>query len=122
VRNLAKNKRYIIKYPGIDDLRVDAYISCDGFVIEAISIHDDGKGFDHLSIPADCIIIDRNPPMLLEDFLAEERECETRVKNIRKTRKQIQDMADKQMEDLPNKMAQAIEDVVIQEEEPEGYR
>ena len=58
----------------------------------------------------------------LDEFLAEERECEDRVKNIRKTRKQIQDMADKQMEDLPTKMAQAIEDVVTQEEEPEGYR
>ena len=116
-----KSKRYIIKYPGCADLRVDAYINC-GSIIEAVSIHDDGEGFDHVSLPADCIIIDQCPPIVLSEFLMEEQECENRVKNIRKTRKQIQDMADKQMEDLPTKMAQAIEDVVIQEEEPEGYR
>jgi hypothetical protein len=121
VRTLAKNKRYIIKYPGIDALRVDAYIDC-GSIIEAVSIHDDEVGFDHISIPADCIIIDQKPPMSLSEFLAEEAECELRVKNIRKTRKQIQSMADKHIEDLPDRMAHAIEDVVIQEEEPEGYR
>jgi hypothetical protein len=122
VRKVAKkSKRYIIKYPGCTDLRVDAYIDC-GSVIEAVSIHEDDEGFDHISLPANCIIIDQRPPMSLSDFLAEEAECERRVKNIRKTRKQIQDMADKQMEDLPDKMAQAIEDVVVQEEEPEGYR
>jgi hypothetical protein len=114
-----KTKRYVIKYPGIGDLRVDAYIAC-GSIIEAVSIHDDGIGFDHISIPADCIIIDQNPSILLSEFLAEEAECELRVKNVRKTRKQIQEIADKEIAELPTKMME--EDVVIQEEEPEGYR
>jgi hypothetical protein len=111
------DKRYILKYPGVGDMRVDAYIAC-GSIIEAVSIHDDGIGFDHISMPADCIIIDQTPPMSLADFLLEEVECEERVKNVRKTRKQIQEMADKEIEELPKKMMAETPP----EYEPEGYR
>lgn len=99
-------------------MRADAYIDC-GSIIEAVSIHDDGIGFDHISIPAGCVIIDQIPPMSLAEFLVEEAECELRVKNIRNTRKQIMNMADKKIADLPKILE---EDISQEEPEPEGYR
>jgi hypothetical protein len=119
---MPKNKRYILKYPGIGDLRVDAYIDC-GPIIEAVSIHDDGEKFDHISLPSNCIIIDQEPPFELADFLAEEATNEARIRNVRRTRKAIQAQADKQLEELPEIMAKQIVDAINEDKkEPEGYR
>ncbi len=118
-------KRYSIQVAGMLDLRVDAYLDFGTGVIEAVRIGKDGKTFDHISIPSmSAIIIDHRPPMSLDDFLEEERKNEERIENTRKARRKIQDMADADLESLPEKIKQFQEEQEKpqQVEELEGYR
>lgn len=118
-----KLKRYIIRVAGMDNICADAYIDC-GSVLEAVSIKENGT-FVHYSIPShQAVVVDHNPKLPLDEFLEEERLAEERIGNVRKAKKQIQNIADKNLEELPAKISaqSAPPDDTTAEDIVEGYR